>query len=65
MNSTIVASHESTAPPSSAWVRFLRSYGPTPNNLTLFDEFVTDNLSKAKVRPITLSSPLLDRKSVV
>jgi len=46
-------------PPASAWVRFLRSYGPTPNNLTLFDEFVTDNLVKAKVKPITLSSPQL------
>lgn len=53
--------NEAGAPPSSAWVRFLRSYGPTPNNLTLFDEFVTDNLVKAKVRPITLSSPLLER----
>ena len=41
-------------------MRFLRSYGPTPNNLTLFDEFVTENLLKAKVRPITLSSPLLE-----
>jgi hypothetical protein len=50
-----------SAPPSSAWVRFLRSYGPTPNNLTLFDEFVTDNLVKAKVKPITLSSPLLEK----
>ena len=48
------------SPPSSAWVRFLRSYGPTPNNLTLFDEYVADNLAKAKVKPITLSSPLLE-----
>ena len=53
--------NEEGAPPSSAWVRFLRSYGPTPNNLTLFDEFVTDNLVKAKVKPITLSSPLLEQ----
>lgn len=52
---------EQGAPPSSAWVRFLRSYGPTPNNLTLFDEFVTDNLVKAKVKPITLSSPQLEK----
>ena len=50
----------SGAPPSSAWVRFLRSYGPTPNNLTLFDEFVAENLVKASVDPITLPSPLLD-----
>lgn len=60
MNSPTMASRESTAPPSSAWIRFLRSYGPTPNNLTLFDEYVTDALGKAKVQPITLSSPLLD-----
>ena len=61
MNSPGVTNKESSAPPSSAWVRFLRSYGPTPNNLTLFDEFVTDNLVKAKVKPITLSSPLLEK----
>lgn len=61
MNSTVAATPQSAAPPSSAWVRFLRSYGPTPNNLTLFDEFVTDNLVKAKVKPITLSSPQLEK----
>src|SRR5450830_9760 len=60
MSSPVVSSRESTTPPSSAWVRFLRSYGPTPNNLTLFDEFVTDALSKAKVQPIVLGSPMLD-----
>lgn len=61
MNSIIAATPQSATPPSSAWVRFLRSYGPTPNNLTLFDEFVTDNLVKAKVKPITLSSPQLEK----
>lgn len=61
MNSPIAVGQESSVPPSSAWIRFLRSYGPTPNNLTLFDEFVTDNLAKAKVKPITLSSPLLEK----
>ncbi len=61
MSTTAVATHQPATPPSSAWVRFLRSYGPTPNNLTLFDEFVTDNLVKAKVRPITLSSPQLEK----
>ena len=61
MNSHVAVSPQSSAPPSSAWVRFLRSYGPTPNNLTLFDEFVTDNLVKAKVQPITLSSPQLEK----
>lgn len=61
MNLPVAAAPQSAAPPSSAWVRFLRSYGPTPNNLTLFDEFVTDNLVKAKVKPITLSSPQFEK----
>lgn len=51
----------SGAPPSSAWVRFLRSYGPTPNNLTMFDEYVSDALLRARVKPINLSTPLLEK----
>lgn len=46
-------------PPASAWVRFLRSYGPTPNNLTMFDEYVSSALNRAKIAPIKLSTPLL------
>lgn len=46
---------------ANAWVKFLRSYGPTPNNTTLFDEYVTGALAKAKVAPITLSSPELEK----
>lgn len=46
--------------PSSAWVRFLRSYGPTPNNLTMFDEYVAGALNRAKVQPISLSAPQLE-----
>ncbi len=61
MSSSPSVSAELSAPPSSAWVRFLRSYGPTPNNLTLFDEYVTGALGRAKVQPITLSSPLLKK----
>ena len=52
---------DGATPPSSAWVRFLRSYGPTPNNSTLFDEYVTGALDRAKVSPIELSSPMLNR----
>jgi len=52
---------EAVSLPSSAWVRFLRSYGPTPNNTNLFDEYVTGALGRAKVQPITLSSPLLEK----
>jgi hypothetical protein len=47
-------------PPAAAWVRFLRSYGPTPNNLTMFDEYVSSALDKARVQPLSLSTPLLD-----
>lgn len=61
MSSISPASPDAAAPPASAWVRFLRSYGPTPNNTTLFDEYVTGALDRAKVRPILLSSPMLDR----
>lgn len=46
--------------PASAWVRLLRSYGPTSNNLTLFDEHVTHAITKAKVQPIKVSTPQLD-----
>jgi hypothetical protein len=48
------------SPPASSWIRFLRSYGPTPNNLNLFDEYVTGALNRAKVQPVTLTSPYLE-----
>lgn len=51
---------EAAATPASAWVRFLRSYGPTPNDLNLFDEYVTGALGRAKVSPISLASPQLE-----
>jgi len=46
--------------PASVWVRFLRSYGPTPQNLTMFDEYVSGALRRANVQPIRLSTPLLE-----
>jgi hypothetical protein len=59
-NATQRLSNQSNALPAEAWVRFLRSYGPTSNNLTMFDEYVTNALGRAKVQPITLSTPLLE-----
>lgn len=56
-----VAGQVEAAPPSRTWVRFLRTYGPTPTNLSLFDEYVTAALAKAKVEPICLQSPQLPR----
>lgn len=53
-------STDAGAPPSSAWVRFLRTYGPTPNNLTMFDEYVAGAVERAKVHPIALSTPMLE-----
>jgi hypothetical protein len=50
----------SGVPPASVWVRFLRSYGPTPQNLTMFDEYVSGAVGRAKVQPIRLATPLLD-----
>lgn len=56
-----VAAQGSASPPSAAWVRFLRSYGPTSHNLSLFDEYVSAALAKAKVNPIQLASPQLEK----
>lgn len=56
-----VAGQGSASPPSAAWVRFLRSYGPTSHNLSLFDEYVSAALTKAKVSPIQLASPQLEK----
>jgi hypothetical protein len=53
-------STDAGVPPSSAWVRFLRSYGPTPQNLTMFDEYVSGAAGRAGVQPIRLSTPLLE-----
>lgn len=60
-NSTAEQNLELSSQPSGAWVRFLRSYGPTSNNLTMFDEYVVGALGRAKVHPIQLSTPLLDK----
>lgn len=60
MNGSTAGSSDAPSSPAAAWVRFLRSYGPTPNNLNLFDEYVTGALGRAKVKPITLTSPKLE-----
>lgn len=61
MSKLQVTASETSAPPSSSWVRFLRTYGPTPNNLTMFDEYVVGAVGRAKVKPIKLTTPLLDQ----
>lgn len=46
--------------PAAPWVRFLRSYGPIPNDQNLFDEHITGALDRTKVTPIRLASPALE-----
>lgn len=60
MNLSVKEDSQFADMPSSHWVRFLRSYGPTSNNLTMFDEYVASALGRAKVQPIQLSTPMLD-----
>lgn len=60
MQDQSIAMADTGVPPSSAWVRFLRTYGPTPNNLTMFDEYVAGAVGRAKVQPIVLSTPMLE-----
>ena len=60
MQDQSIATVGTSVPPSSAWVRFLRTYGPTPNNLTMFDEYVAGAVGRAKVQPIVLSAPMLE-----
>lgn len=45
--------------PAKAWIRFLRTYGPTPNGAAMFDEHVAKAARQAKVDPIQLPLPLL------
>lgn len=60
MQDQSIATAGTSVAPSSSWVRFLRTYGPTPNNLTMFDEYVAGAVGRANVQPIALSTPMLD-----
>lgn len=57
---TLLSPSDAAVPPAAVWVRFLRSYGPTPQNLTLFDEYVSGAVGRANVQPIQLATPLLE-----
>lgn len=54
-------SDKGTLYPANAWVRMLRGYGPSANNLIMFDEYVTGAVGRAKIQPITLSTPMLQK----
>lgn len=51
----------SSHPSAAAWVRFLRNYGPIPTNDNMYDESIQRALKRAKIVPITLPAPLVDR----
>ncbi|WP_229664279.1 hypothetical protein [Sphingomonas metalli] len=51
----------SANPTVTAWVRFLRNYGPIPTNDNMYDESIQRALRRHKIRPITLPAPLRDQ----
>ncbi|MEB0114280.1 hypothetical protein QN397_23655 [Variovorax sp. RTB1] len=59
MTTTTNNAREAAPAPAGAWIKFLRSYGPTPENGILFDEHVSKALAKANVAPISLPTTRL------
>ena len=49
----------SEASSTSAWVKFLRSYGPIPTNDNMYDESIQRALKRHKIKPITLPAQFL------
>ena len=45
---------------TSAWVRFLRSYGPIPSNDNMYDESIQRALRRTKLKPLTLPAQCID-----
>lgn len=45
---------------TSAWVRFLRSYGPVPSNDNMYDESIRRALKRTRLKPISLPAQCLD-----
>jgi hypothetical protein len=43
----------------NAWVRFLRNYGPIPNNDNMYDEHIRRKIKRHKIKPIELPAPFL------
>lgn len=45
---------------TSAWVRFLRSYGPIPSNDNMYDESIQRALRRTGLEPLTLPAQCID-----
>ena len=46
---------------SERWIRFLRQYGPIPQNDNMFDEHIRKSADRLKVDPILFTHPLQDK----
>ena len=44
----------------SAWIRFLRQYGPVPTNDNMFDEFIQKAARNRKMRPVSFEAEYLE-----
>lgn len=42
------------------WIKFLRSYGPTPRNDAMYDETIQRALRRLDIKPLKLPAPYLD-----
>ena len=47
-------------PSTTAWVRFLRNYGPISTNDNMYDESIQRALKRQKIRPISVPVPLCE-----
>ena len=46
--------------PNSAWIAFLRKYGPSATNDNMYDETIEQSRRRAGVEPLKLPTPFLD-----
>jgi hypothetical protein len=58
--SSLMDSHNSGPFPATKWIRFLRQYGPIPQNGNAFDENIQRSAKRYGIDPIRLPTPALD-----
>lgn len=46
-----------SSPEPSNWIRFLRQYGPVPQNENMYDEFIRRSAHRARVEPLYFEHP--------
>jgi hypothetical protein len=45
---------------ASSWIRFLRQYGPVPQNENMYDEFIRRSAQRAGIDPLSFDLPASD-----